>query len=141
MNDPRSKITVNNEIFKYLIAGGIAFICDFSILIFCSEILELHYLLGNLLGYFLGLFVAYYLNVKWVFSYRKYQRTSVELLLFNAIVLTGLAISEGMMAYLVGVAEAHYMTAKIAASALVMVFNYTAKKIILFSPAIKRRNP
>ena len=132
---------MNNEIVKYIISGGLAFICDFLILLFCKEILELHYLVANIFGYFSGLLIAYFLNVNWVFSHRKYQKTSVEFLIFNIIVLSGLAISESIMAFMVDVAGAHYLSAKIFASALVMVFNYTAKKFFLFHPTPEQRLP
>ena len=127
---------MNSELPKYAVAGGLAFAVDFSVLYFCTEILAMHYLLSNLFGYFAGLTVAYGLNVKWVFSYRRYrQRTWLEFFVFNLIVIVGLGISEGMMAILVGTAGMYYLYAKIVTSFFVALFNYTAKKFILFHPA------
>jgi putative flippase GtrA len=124
-----------------MLSGGLAFTCDFIVLLFCKEALELHYLIANLFGYFSGLIVAYILNVNWVFRYRKYQKTWIEFLIFNVIVLTGLAISEGIMAFMVDLAGMHYVSAKFLASALVMIFNYTAKKFFLFHPTPEQRHP
>jgi putative flippase GtrA len=132
---------VNNEIAKYGISGALAFICDFTVLYYCTEFLDMHYLASNALGYISGLLVAYVLNVNWVFSYRKYKRTWLEFLIFNTIVLAGLAISEVMMAFLVDISGIHYLIAKIVASFFVMVFNYTAKKYILFHPTPAHRQP
>lgn len=108
-------------------------------LYFCTEFLNIHYLVSNLFGYFTGLIVAYTLNVFWVFSHRRYQKTWVEFLIFNAIVAAGLVLSEGIMAFLVDISGAHYLHAKIVASAFVMIFNYTAKKFILFHPTPAHR--
>ena len=130
---------MNSELFKYVAAGGLAFICDFSVLYLCTELLDMHYLVSNLFGYFAGLCVAYALNTQWVFSYRRYQKTWLEFLIFNAIVVAGLGISEGMMALLVDASGMHYLHAKIVASIFVAVFNYTAKKFILFHPITLQR--
>ena len=126
---------MNNEIFKYIVSGGLAFLVDFAILYTCTEYLAVHYLVSNMFGYFGGLTVAYVLNTQWVFSYRKYQKTWQEFLIFNVIVITGLGLSEGMMAVLVGASGMYYLYAKIVTSFFVAVFNYTAKKFILFHPA------
>ena len=130
---------MNNEIAKYVISGGLAFFCDVSVLYFCTDFLDIHYLVSNIFGYFSGLIVAYVLNVTWVFSYRRYQKTWLEFLIFNAIVAVGLGISEGMMALLVDISGSHYLYAKIVASFFVMIFNYTAKKFILFHPVPAQR--
>jgi putative flippase GtrA len=122
-----------------VIAGGLAFICDFSVLYFCTEFLGIHYLVSNLFGYFSGLTVAYVLNIYWVFSYRRYEKSWLEFAIFNMIVIVGLGISEAMMAFLVDISGAHYLYAKIVASCFVMIFNYTAKKFILFHPTSTQR--
>lgn len=126
---------MNREILKYLIAGGLAFICDFSILWASTEILGFHYLISNTMGYTVGMLVAYTLNTRWVFSHRRYEnQTRRELILFNVIVLCGLAFSEVVMALLVEGMAMHYLWAKFVASVLVVGFNYAAKKYFLFRP-------
>jgi putative flippase GtrA len=126
---------VKNEIIKYFISGALAFTCDFAVLYFCTEFLGFHYLVSNIFGYFVGLMIAYTLNVNWVFSYRKYKKTWLEFAMFNIIVLVGLGISESNMALLVEKFEIDYLYAKVIVGFVVMVFNYTAKKFILFHPA------
>jgi putative flippase GtrA len=125
---------MNKEIFKYVAAGGLAFLIDFSILYLCTEFLDMHYLLSNMLGYSSGLAVTYALNTQWVFSYRRYKKTWLEFLIFNLIVVAGLGINQGMMAVLVGAWGMYYLYAKIVTSFFVMLYNYFAKKFILFHP-------
>jgi putative flippase GtrA len=125
---------VNNEIFKYIVSGGLAFLVDFAVLYICTEFLLMHYLVANLFGYFFGVAVTYALNTQWVFSYRRYQKTWLEFFIFNGIVIVGLGLSEGMMAILVGASGMYYLYAKIVTSFFVAVFNYVAKKFILFHP-------
>ena len=127
---------MNSEVFRYVVAGGLAFLVDFAVLYLCTDILGLHYLLSNMLGYFFGLAITYTLNTQWVFSYRRYKKAWLELLIFNLIVVAGLGINQGMMALLVGAGGMYYLYAKIVTSFFVMLFNYFAKKFILFHPTV-----
>ncbi|MFT4520360.1 MAG: putative flippase GtrA [Halioglobus sp.] len=126
---------MNSEIVKYGVCGGLAFAVDFTVLYSCTEFLGFHYLISNILGYGSGLMVAYLLNTRWVFSYRRFKRTSQEFLIFNGIVLLGLGISEAIMALLVGGWGIHYLASKVVAAFFVMIFNYMVKKRVLFTPA------
>ncbi|MEH6580442.1 MAG: GtrA family protein [Halioglobus sp.] len=129
---------MNAEIFRYLIAGGLAFSFDFLAFYLCTEMLGLHYLLANVVGYFAGLSVAYTLNTRWVFSHRKYENAQLEFLLFNTIVVTGLIISEAIMSLLVELLLLNPLYAKLVAAFFVMLFNFTAKKFLLFSSSPDR---
>jgi len=126
---------MNREIFRYIIAGGLAFLIDFSILYICTEFLAMHYLVSNLFGLAAGLTITYILNTQWVFSYRRYKKSWLEFVIFSAIVVVGLGLNEGLMLILVGTFSVHYLHAKIVTSVFVTVFNYIAKKYILFHPA------
>jgi putative flippase GtrA len=127
---------MNREIFRYTIAGGLAFLIDFSVLYLCTEFLAVHYLLSNLLGLVAGLTLTYVLNTQWVFSYRRYKRrTTLEFTIFSAIVVAGLGLNEALMLLLVSAFSLHYLYAKIVTTVFVTIFNYFAKKFILFHPA------
>jgi putative flippase GtrA len=126
---------MQSEVFKYVIAGGLAFLVDFAVLYVCTDLLGMHYLLSNLLGYISGIAITFSLNTQWVFRYRRYKKTWVEFVIFNVIVVAGLGLNQGMMALLVGVWGMYYLYAKIVTSVFVTVFNYIAKKFILFHPA------
>ena len=123
------------ELVKYLIAGGTAFAADFAVFYLCSQSLGLHYLVGNLFGYGAGLLTSYFLNVRWVFANRKFE-TGIEFTLFNIIVLAGLGLSELLMYQFVEQGGLHHLHAKIGAGGLVFVYNYTAKKLILFPSSV-----
>lgn len=126
---------MKQEIFRYFIAGGLAFFTDLAILYSCTELLGIHYLQSNILSYSCGLIVAYVLNTRWVFSYRRYaQKTKREFLIFAAIALVGLLISEVVLLALVSEGSVYFIYAKFVATFFVMVFNFIAKKRLLFQP-------
>lgn len=123
------------ELSRYVLAGGLAFVCDTLILYTCIEMLGMHYLVSNIFGYFTGMMVVYTLNTRWVFSFRRYQRKSVEFGLFNLILLAGFMVNELLMYLIVGTVGMHYLWAKVIATGVVFVGNFIARKFLLFYPA------
>lgn len=125
---------VPSEMVKYLIAGGVAFAADASILYFLTEFAGWHYLVSNTAGFSAGLIVSYLLNIWWVFSDRKYEfRIMAEFPIFFAIVVSGYLINQMVLWVFVEYLDIGYLTAKVFATAFVMVFNFVVKKFLLFS--------
>jgi putative flippase GtrA len=127
---------LRSELGKHIIAGSLALACDLSVLYLCTEILQIHYLTSTLLGYLAGLAVAYWLDITWVFTFRKHEQRRVELTIFNDIVVVGLLLNQGLMYLLVELVLIDYLQAKLVIAAVVMSVNYLAKKLLLF-----RRTP
>ena len=125
---------LRSELFRYCVSGVIAFICDFGILVFGTEVLGLHYLVSNIGGYTAGLIVSYTLNIKWVFKTRKFADTQGrEFFYFTLIVFAGLAISEVALYLVTDIGQVHYTISKIIATFFVFVFNFIVKRKLLFS--------
>ena len=130
----RLKVLVFGEIGRYLIAGSIAFVADILILNLLRHYFDLHYLIANTGGFAVGLFVSYLLNIKWVFADRQYgDDVKVEFPIFVAIVAVGYLISQAVMWLFVEGAALDVNLAKAVSSIFVMAFNFTAKKILLFT--------
>ncbi len=126
---------MQGEVLRYLIAGAIAFFSDLAVLSACTELLGMHYLVSNVFGYGTGLIIAYLLNTRWVFRYRRLaKKTRLEFAIFTAIALIGLGINELVLLVMVSQLSTHYVSAKFVATFFVMVFNFVAKRQILFRP-------
>jgi putative flippase GtrA len=126
---------LGTEFFRYLVSGSIAFICDFSVLVFCTEVLGVHYLYSNIAGYAVGLIVSYTINIKWVFDHRRFDgRQGREFAYFTFIVLAGLGISELVIWLATESIEFPYTWSKVVSTFFVFLFNFAAKKWLLFSP-------
>jgi len=127
---------LRTEFFRYIVSGSIAFIFDFSVLVFCTEVLAMHYLYSNIAGYAVGLVVSYTINVIWVFNYRRFNgKQRREFAYFTLIVLFGLVTSELVLWLVTESSEIHYTWAKVVATFFVFLFNFITKKWLLFSPA------
>ena len=126
----------STEFFRYFIAGTIAFIVDFSVLVFCTEVLGVHYLYSNVAGYAIGLIVSYTINITWVFDHRRFNnRQNREFAYFTFIALIGLGTSELVIWLVTEYVELPYTWSKVISAFFVVLFNFAAKKWFLFSPA------
>jgi putative flippase GtrA len=122
------------EMAKYVIAGGLAFVADASLLYSLTEYAGWHYLASSTVGFSLGLFVSYLLNIMWVFADRKYEfQIMTELPIFVAIVGSGYLINQLVMWLVVEQIDIDYLLAKVVAAVFVLGFNFVAKKFLLFT--------
>lgn len=130
---------IGTEFFRYIVSGAIAFICDFGVLVFATELLGIHYLVSNLAGYAVGLVVSYTINIKWVFNHRRFNhKQGHEFVFFTIIVFTGLAISELVLWLATESTDLPYQWSKVVSTFFVFLFNFAAKKWLLFTPVKQR---
>lgn len=121
------------QFISYVAVGGIAFVVDFGALYFLTEHLGFHYLLSATIGFLAGLVVNYLLCISLIFDFRAIERTSHEFGLFAGIGIAGLLLNNAMIWLLTEVAGCHYLLSKLLAAALVLVFNFTLRRRLLFS--------
>jgi putative flippase GtrA len=120
------------QIFRYLIAGFIAFSVDALLLYILTDYLHIYYLLSTVFAFSVGLLVSYLINIVWVFDNRKQEQRSVELIIFITISAIGLLLTFVMMWFLTSVLSIFYLYSKVITTAIVFIWNFIAKKKILF---------
>jgi putative flippase GtrA len=121
------------QLFRYLLVGGLAFVVDFATLALLTQLAHLHYLASASVAFLLGMAVNYALSVGWVFKVRAVENPRLELFLFVAIGLVGLCVNELVMLAATQSLHLFYLHAKLIAAAIVLSWNFSARKIILFS--------
>jgi putative flippase GtrA len=95
--------------------------------------LGLPYPLAAAIGFIAGLWVAYALSVRFVFGERRMRDERAELLVFAAIGVAGLLLTELLLWLLVGHAHWNAGYAKVASAGFVFCFNFGARKALLFT--------
>ncbi len=128
--EPANSIFI--QFFRYLFVGGTAFIVDFSLLYILTDILYIHYLISAGISFICGLLINYFLSISWVFSQRKLTSQLSELLLFAFIGCIGLALTSVLMWLFTDKTGLYYLFSKIITTILVMIWNFLARKFILF---------
>ncbi|MFC2160081.1 GtrA family protein [Acidobacteriota bacterium] len=121
------------QLFRYAVVGGCAYTLDFGALYFLTDYLHIHYLISAAAAFSLGLITNYFLSIYWVFSKRSVSNRQTEFLLFALIGMVGLGFNEGIMWLFTGLASFHYLVSKLFSTVLVFIWNFFARKKILFS--------
>ena len=120
------------QLFRYGFSGGIVFLVDFSLLYVLTDFFGIHYLLSTVFSSLAGTSLSYFFNVKWVFNNRRFNRRRNELILFFTISGFGFVMTPLLMWLFTDGLGLHYLISKIIATAVVVCWNFIAKKIILF---------
>ena len=117
---------------RYFFVGGFAVVVDFGLLDILTEYAGLHYLLSATLSFIAGLLVNYIISCLWVFNGSKFKNRLVEFLFFAAIGVVGLALNDTLIWLFTDCIGTHYMFSKIVAAAMVYLWNFFARKYLVF---------
>lgn len=120
------------QFVRYFFVGSFAFVVDFGLLYILTEYAGLHYLLSATLSFISGLLVNYIISCIWVFSNSKYKSRLVEFLFFAAIGVVGLLLNDTLIWLFTDCIGTHYMFSKIVAAAIVYLWNFFARKYLVF---------
>ena len=131
---PNNK-NIIGQFLRYFVTGGLAFIVDFGVFALSLYYFEIHYLISNLIGLMAGNVVNYLLSIGWVFSSEKRKMEKhrlLEITVFVLISLFGMGLNEFLMYLFVGILVIQEMVSKIVAAIIVLLYNFFARKYILF---------
>jgi putative flippase GtrA len=117
---------------RYFVSGGVAFVVDATLLYFLTEWVGLFYLVSTVLSYAVGLIITYLFSIKWVFDHRSVDNRKVEFGVFVVIGVAGLGLTSLCMWFFTAVVGVHYLVSKVVTTIIVFVWNFIAKKLLLF---------
>ncbi|PPD46590.1 MAG: hypothetical protein CTY15_00815 [Methylocystis sp.] len=121
------------DLMKYGFASAAALALDFSVLMLLYKGLGFNHLAAAAIGFLSGLALVYALSVRFVFRNRRRLGARAEIVGFLLTGVAGLAITEGLMHLFVDYAGIDVGYAKIPTAGLVFLFNFTARRALLFS--------
>lgn len=119
------------QLLRYFFVGSAAFAVDFGLLWGLTE-RNMHYLPAAAVAFAAGLTVNYLLSIRWVFRDRVLRSRSAEFAAFAAIGAAGLGLNEAILWCATSLLGIHYLTSKIMSTAVVFLWNFTARKYLLF---------
>lgn len=139
MQSLQSKAGILLEFIRYCFVGGFSFLVDAGTLFLCNE-----YILPNIwgklyfstaCGFLTGIAANYILSLLFVFDVGKKQkrgRNVKSFLIFVIVGLIGLALTEFGMYVGADILKLNYMIVKVIVAAIVLVWNYGGRKILIF---------
>lgn len=118
-----------NQILKFGVVGGIAFVIDYGILFLLAKVIGLNELISAAISFIISLTFNYFLSTKWVFEAKK--QTPKEVIIFVLLSVVGLGINEVLIYLCTKKLGIDVMIVKLFATAIVMVYNFITRKLIL----------
>ena len=125
------------DLFKYGIASLGALALDVGTMVFLNKALGVNYLVAAAIGFTSGLGLVYWLSVRYVFGDIRRLRPSQEIFGFLVTGLIGLLLNEILMKTFVEQVGLSVPIAKIPTAGFVFLFNFTARRLLLFSDVTK----
>jgi putative flippase GtrA len=119
------------ELVRYFVASAIALGVDTGLYVLGMR-LHLGYQSAAVLGFVGGLSVAYLISVRWAFQTRRLGDARLEFMVFAAIGVLGLLLTEALLWVQVDVLAFGPLPAKLGAACGVFLFNFGARKSVLF---------
>ena len=116
------------QFFRYIFVGGISAIINIGSLYIFTEIVNLYYLLSNILGFLLGLITNYVLSKILVFTNEEKFIKIIEFTIYTIIGLIGLEL-DTLLLWLFTSMGVYYLFSKIISTSLVFIWNFGARKI------------
>ena len=142
------------QFFRSLFVGGIATVADIGVLILVRELFKMPETAAAVFGFIVGLTVNYVVSTFWVFSKAKVKNRAFDFIAFGVIGVIGLFFTQLIIApfaveglfgegYFVRNAsfgsllptDKYYIVGKLIATVLVYIWNFCARKFILYRKA------
>lgn len=119
------------QFISFMSAGAIGTFVQYAMLFIFVEALAMYPVAASILGSLVGAIVNYLLSHHWVFrSNRKHSET---LLKFVAVGGVGVVLNAAIMYVLVTIASMHYLLAQIAATGVVLFWNFLGNRFWTFA--------
>ena len=117
------------QIFSFLVVGVLAFIIDYSVLLFLKEFVGILYLVAASISFLVSVIFNFYFSMRYVFD-AKDKNTRQQFIIFITTSIIGLLLNEFGLWIFVENIGIDYKIAKLIMTAIVMVFNFAARKIL-----------
>ncbi len=131
------------QILKFGAVGGVCFLIDFGVTM-GLKLIGVHYLLAGLCGFLVSVVANYILSFKFVFQRKEDMDRKKEFVIFVVLSAGGLLINELILYLCIDLIYASWnwlnqlinenlatAAAKIAATGVVMVYNFVTRKMFL----------
>ena len=116
---------------KFGVVGAIAFVIDYGLLALLTEVFGIHYLVSATVSFTVSVIFNYLASMRFVFTHRDDLSKRREFVIFVILSVIGLGINELVMVIgtnALGTSPFSITVTKVAATAIVMVWNFFSRK-------------
>ena len=118
------------QFMKFGIVGVIAFVIDYGVMIFLTEVFGVPYLISTTISFVVSVIFNYFASMRFVFK-RKDDMSRRREFIFIVLSVCGLGINDLLMWLMVDSLYIDYRLSKIVVTVVVAVWNFVTRKIFL----------
>lgn len=119
------------QLMKFGVVGVIAFIIDYGLMVLLTEVFGIDYLVSATVSFTVSVIFNYIASMRYVFRHREGMSKRREFIIFVTLSVLGLLINDLIMWVGTGLWGISYLITKIAATVIVMVWNFVTRKRFL----------
>lgn len=116
------------QLLKFGVVGAAATLIDFAVMIALTELAGLDPVISAGISFTVSVVFNYLASMRFVFTRREDLGRAAEAAIFVALSLAGLAINEVLMWLGVTMLRLNYVLVKVAATCVVMLWNFLSRK-------------
>ena len=119
------------QFMKFGVVGVIAFIIDFGVMVFLTEVFAVPYLISTTIAFTVSVIFNYVASMRYVFVRKDDMSRRREFIIFVLLSVIGLVLNDVFMWLLVDFFFIDYRISKIITTVLVAIWNFVSRKIFL----------
>ncbi len=120
-----------SQFMKFGVVGVIAFIIDFGVMVFLTEVFAVPYLISTTIAFTVSVIFNYVASMRYVFVRKDDMSRRREFIIFVLLSVIGLVLNDVFMWLLVDFFFIDYRISKIITTVLVAIWNFVSRKIFL----------
>ena len=119
------------QFMKFGSVGVIAFVIDYGVMIFLTEVFGVPYLISTTISFVVSVIFNYFASMRFVFKRKDDMSRRREFIIFIVLSVCGLGINDLLMWLMVDSLYIDYRLSKIVVTVVVAVWNFVTRKIFL----------
>ncbi len=135
-----NKIRYSKTLVPYFFVGGVAAFVDLLFFILLAKLAGLNYFWVGAAGFIIATAVNYILSVRFVFTSGARHTRNMEIMFVFLVSGLGLLLHQMLLYHFVEYWGVEIVLSKILATAIVFLWNYSARKFFIFSHKSVKEN-
>mgnify|MGYP002582613145 FL=1 len=119
------------QMVKFGAVGFLCFLIDYGIMLLLTELAGVNYLISCCISFSVSVIVNYLLSMHFVFAAKANMKKRTQFVIFVILSVIGLGLNQLFMWLFVDLVHIPYQIAKLAVTAIVMLFNFVTRKVFL----------
>ena len=119
------------QMVKFGAVGFLCFLIDYGIMLLLTELAGVNYLISCSISFSVSVIVNYLLSMHFVFSAKANMKKRTQFVIFVILSVIDLGLNQLFMWLFVDLVHIPYQIAKLAVTAIVMLFNFVTRKVFL----------